>query len=83
MNKPQTDSKATQPEGQATVHGEVTYREGDGMPMPIPEGQVEVHPSRDSVTLGWREDNGAAGSTAMPRDDFERHVDSGAIRMDR
>lgn len=35
----------------ATIHGEVTYREGDGMPIAIPEGPVELTHADDSVTL--------------------------------
>ena len=53
---------------QATIQGHVTYREGDGTPIAIPEGPVELTFATDSVTLSWRDDNNTAGLTALPRD---------------
>jgi len=66
----------------ATIHGEVTYREGDGMPIAIPQGPVELEHAPDSVTLSWTADNDAAGLTAMPRDQFELYVEAGKIRIE-
>lgn len=66
----------------ATIQGEVTYREGDGMPVPIPEGPVELTHAPDSVTLSWKADNDAAGLAAMPRDQFERYAREGKILVD-
>ncbi|RYF20164.1 MAG: hypothetical protein EOO33_18730 [Comamonadaceae bacterium] len=66
---------------QATIQGEVTYRVGDGMPTPIPQGPVELEHATDSVTLSWTADNDAAGLTAMPRDQFELYVKEGKIRL--
>lgn len=66
---------------QATIHGEVTYRVGDGMPTPIPQGPVELDHSTDSVTLSWTADNDAAGLAAIPRDQFELYVKEGKIRL--
>jgi hypothetical protein len=67
---------------QAVVRGEVTFRVGDGMLMPIPPGPVEIDVADDSVTVGWTESNGAAGSTAITRDEYERYVREGKIRVD-
>lgn len=67
---------------QAAIQGEVTYREGDGMPVAIPEGPVELTHAPDSVTLSWKADNDAAGLAAMPRDQFERYAREGKILVD-
>ena len=67
---------------QAVVRGEVTFRVGDGMLMPIPPGPVEIDVADDSVTVGWTESNGAAGSTAITRDEYDRYVREGKIRVD-
>ncbi|CAM4156582.1 hypothetical protein [Paracidovorax anthurii] len=67
----------------ATIRGDVTYREGDGMPIRIPEGPVELIHADDSVTLSWKEaDEPAAGLAAIPRDQFERHVQEGQIEIE-
>ncbi|SFE34178.1 hypothetical protein [Paracidovorax wautersii] len=70
------------PTQQGTIQGEVTYREGDGMPMPIPQGPVELVHSHDSVTLSWTADNNAAGVAAMPRDEFDRFAREGKIQVE-
>jgi hypothetical protein len=49
--------------------------------MPIPEGPVQIEVADDSVTLGWHEDDGSAGSTAIPRDEYERYVEEGKIEV--
>jgi hypothetical protein len=36
---------------QATIHGHVTYRPGDGAPLTIPQGPVEITQASDSATL--------------------------------
>ena len=59
---------------QATITGHVTYTPGDGAPLTIPKGPVDLDFSADSVTLSWTADNGAAGSAALPRDTFDRFV---------
>jgi hypothetical protein len=66
---------------QALIRGDVSFRAGDGVLMPIPEGPVEIEVADDSVTLGWSEDDGSAGSTAIPRDDYERYVQEGKIAV--
>lgn len=68
---------------QAVIRGEVSYRVGDGMTMPIRPGPVEIEIADDSVTVGWTESNGAAGSTAIPRDEYERYVREGKIRVEQ
>lgn len=74
-----TTSPTTQ---QGTIQGEVTYREGDGMPIAIPHGPVELTHSHDSVTLSWTADNNAAGVAAIPRDEFDRFVREGQIQVE-
>jgi len=64
----------------ALIRGEVCFRAGDGVLMPIPPGQVDIDIADDSVTLGWTESNGSAGSTAITRDEYERYVREGNIR---
>jgi hypothetical protein len=65
----------------AIIRGEVSFRAGDGVLMPIPAGPVEIEVADDSVTLGWN-DNGSAGSTAITRDEYERYVREGKIRVE-
>ena len=65
---------------QALILGEVCFRAGDGVLMPIPPGPVEIEVADDSVTLGWTESNGSRGSTAITRDEYERFVREGKLR---
>ncbi len=58
----------------ATINDHVTYRPGDGAPLVIPRGPVEVDLTADSATLSWTEENGAAGLTAMPLAQYEEYV---------
>ena len=66
---------------QATIHGHVTYRPGDGAPLTIPQGPVEITQASDSATLSWTADNDAAGSAAIPQDQFDQYVREGKIRL--
>lgn len=66
---------------QAVIRGDVTFRAGDGVLMPIPPGPVEIEVADDSVTLGWGDD-GTANSTAITRDEYERYVREGKIKVD-
>ena len=66
---------------QALIRGEVCFRAGDGMPVPIPPGEVEIDIAPDSVTLGWTDGEGNAGSTAITRDEYERYLKEGKIRI--
>jgi hypothetical protein len=58
---------------QALIRGEVNFRAGDGMLMPIPNGPVDIEVSDDSVTLGWI-DGPNPGSAAIPLDEFQRYL---------
>jgi hypothetical protein len=64
---------------QAIIRGEVTFRVGDGVLMPVPNGQVDIEIADDSVTLGWT-DGEDAGSAAITRDEYERYVREGKIK---
>lgn len=66
---------------QAVIRGEVCFRAGDGVLMPIPPGPVEIEVADDSVTLGWTASNGSPGSTAITRDEYDRYVKEGKIRV--
>ncbi|RYZ00271.1 MAG: hypothetical protein EOO24_16545 [Comamonadaceae bacterium] len=66
---------------QATIRGEVTFRAGDGVLMPIPDGPVSIDVADDSVTLGWEEGEGNAASAAITRDEYDRYVKEGKIRV--
>ena len=65
----------------ATIHGDVTFTPGDGAPIPIPEGEVELEEAEDSVTLGWEEEAGVVGSAALPRLQYDQYVKAGKIRL--
>lgn len=65
---------------QAIIRGEVCFRAGDGMLMPIPDGPVDIELADDSVTLGWME-GADPGSAAITRDEFDRYVREGKIRL--
>jgi len=58
----------------ATINDHVTYRPGDGAPLEIPRGPVEVDLTADSATLSSTEENGAAGLTAIPLAQYEEYV---------
>jgi hypothetical protein len=66
---------------QAIIRGEVSFRAGDGVLVPIPDGMVDIEVADDSVTLGWADGEGNAGSAAIPRDDYERYEQEGKIRL--
>jgi hypothetical protein len=65
---------------QALIRGEVEFRAGDGMMVPIPDGPVEIEMADDSVTLSWIE-GADASATAITRDEFDRYVSEGKIRI--
>lgn len=67
----------------ATIHGHVTYTPGDGVPIGIPEGRVEVDLSApDSATLSWDAGDNTAGLTAIPIDEYNRYVREGKIKLE-
>lgn len=66
----------------ATIHDHVTYTPGDGEPMVIPLGPVEVDLSAaNSATLSWTADNGAAGLAAIPLTQFNEYVKQKRITL--
>lgn len=67
----------------AVIRGDVTFRAGDGVLMPIRDGPVEIEVADDSVTIGWTEDDGSLGSTAITRDEYERYVREGKLRPEQ
>ncbi|MCC2673970.1 MAG: hypothetical protein K0R58_917 [Ramlibacter sp.] len=67
---------------QALIRGEVCFRAGDGVLVPIPDGPVSIDLADDSVTLGWEDEPGNAMSAALTRDEFDRYVKEGKIRID-
>ena len=58
----------------ATVTDHITYRPGDGAPLVIPLGPLEVELTADTATLSWTEDNGAAGLSAIPLTQYNEYV---------
>ena len=66
---------------QALIRGEVCFRAGDGVLLPIPDGPVSIDLADDSVTLGWEDEPGNAMSAALTRDEFDRYVKEGKIRV--
>jgi len=66
---------------QAIIRGEVCFRAGDGMPLEIPDGPVSIEIADDSVTLGWEDGPGNAISAAITRDEYDRYVREGKIRV--
>lgn len=64
----------------AFIHGEVCFRAGDGVLIPIPDGPVEVEVADDSVTLGWHDGERNSSSAAIPRDEYERYLREGKIQ---
>ena len=65
----------------ATVTGDVTYTPGDGLPLPIPHGKIEVELAPDSATLSWEEESGVVGLAAIPRTTFDEYVQDGKISL--
>ena len=60
------------------IRGKLTYREGDGMDMLIPEGPCEMEITALDVTLTWV-DGETHGSTAIPLSDYHQHVMDGSL----
>ena len=58
----------------AQITGLVTYTPGDGAPIEIPKGRIEVDLAPDSATLSWEAAEGVVGLTAIPRTQFDDYV---------
>lgn len=65
----------------AVIRGEVSFRAGDGVLMPVPDGPVDIEVADDSVTLSWTDGEGNAGSAAITRDEFDRYCREGKLRV--
>ena len=65
----------------ALIRGEVCFRAGDGVMLPIPPGPVEIDMAEESATLSWTDDKGNAGASAITLDEYERYVKEGKIRL--
>jgi hypothetical protein len=65
----------------ANITGHVTYTPGDGVPIEIPIGRVEVDLADDSATLSWEAAEGVVGLTAIPRAQFDDYVRDGKITL--
>jgi hypothetical protein len=65
------------------VTGQVCYTPGDGVPMEIPLGRIEIDLSFDSATLSWEAAKGSAGVTAIPRTAFDEYVEAGKITLEK
>ena len=63
----------------ATVTDCVTYRPGDGAPLVIPKGPIEIDLAADSATLSWTADNGAAGLAAIPLTQYKDYLKQKSI----
>ena len=66
----------------AMVRGEVCFRAGDGVLMPVPDGDVDIDVADDSVILHWQDGQGNSSTAAITRDEYERFVREGKIRLD-
>ena len=67
----------------AMITGDVTFTPGDGAPIEIPPGRVEVGLEPDSATLSWDAGDGVAGVAAIPISQFDDYVRDGKITMTR
>jgi hypothetical protein len=65
----------------ATITGHVTYMPGDGTPIKIPKGRIEVDLAPDSAILSWQQEEGVVGSAAIPRTQFDEYVEAGEIEL--
>jgi len=65
----------------ATITGLVTFTPGDGAPIEIPPGRVEVDLAPDSATLSWEAAPGIPGLAAIPRIQFDDYVKDGKISL--
>lgn len=66
----------------ARIAGPVAFRAGDGPELKIPEGDCQVLMADDSVVLTWTED-GESLTAAIPKIEFDRFIEKGAIVLGR
>lgn len=67
----------------ATVTGPVTFTPGDGAPIKIPKGRIEVDLAPDSATLSWEAAPGIPGVAAIPLTQFKDYVRDGLITLEQ
>jgi hypothetical protein len=65
----------------AIIRGEVSFRVGDGVLEPIPDGPADIELTDDSATLAWGDTAGNTGVAAITRDEYERYLAEGKIRL--
>lgn len=69
----------------AIIRGEVCFRAGDGVTIPIPPGPVDIEVTDEDATLSWTASHDGSRdspmSTAITRDEFDRYVSEGKIRL--
>ena len=83
---PPATPSAAQPAAEPTpqmgaITGCVTYRPGEGAPIEIPRGPVEITLAHDSATLSWDAGDGVAGLTAIPKIQYDDYVGKGLITL--
>jgi hypothetical protein len=66
----------------ALITGLVTYTPGDGAPITIPKGPVEIELAPDSATLSWMAD-GVAGLTAIPLTQYKEYLRDKKITLQK
>ena len=81
MTTTATPTSTQEPIQQGTIAGNVTYTPGDGAPIEIPRGPVEVTLAFDSATLSWDAGDGVAGLTAIPKIQFDDYMSKGLITL--
>ena len=81
MTDPVVQSAAEPVPQPGVIAGCVTFRPGDGAPIEIPRGPVEITLAPDSATLSWDAGDGVAGLTAIPKIQFDDYVSKGLIKM--
>ncbi len=64
----------------AEVVGTVEYREGEGMPLEVRRGVVQVETTRVDTVLSWADEK-YRGEAAMPFRNFSHYVNDGSIRL--
>jgi hypothetical protein len=62
----------------AQIRGVVEFRAGDGPMVLIPEGPCQIVLAEDSAVIHW-EEGGATLNAAIPRVDYDEHVEAGRI----
>jgi hypothetical protein len=65
----------------ALIRGDVCFRAGDGMPVEIPDGPVDIDLADDSATLHWQDADRNTGTAAITRDEYDRFIREGKIRL--